>query len=200
MSDTAPDTIPAVAPQAEAVQYQLRRLAHQGEVAWLNQKVARRLGSKLEMIKLVPSDWVHWNAWLGGGEEVVRAHYPEARRWVQTLRTTEHADVVVIGIGIVPNIELASENGIVVGNGQTRENYESMAEAGVMLILMSLYDVHRTERVLRENLPRPHESELNARMLRGKTVGLVGFGKIGRTIARYAANNSNLSERGKNTQ
>ncbi|WP_374317007.1 biotin synthase [Aquabacterium sp.] len=82
MSDTAPDTIPAVAPQAEAVQYQLRRLAHQSEVAWLNQEVARRLGSKLEMIKLVPSDWVHWNAWLGGGEEVVRARYPEARRWV----------------------------------------------------------------------------------------------------------------------
>jgi phosphoglycerate dehydrogenase-like enzyme len=82
----------------------------------------------------------------------------------------------------------ATELGIVVGNGQTRENYESMAEAGVMLILMSLYDVHRTERVLRENLPRPHESELNARMLRGKTVGLVGFGKIGRTIAAKLQN------------
>ncbi|MEI8277120.1 MAG: hypothetical protein WCG00_14110, partial [Hyphomicrobiales bacterium] len=35
----------------------------------------------------------------------------------------------------------ATEMGIVVGNGQTPENYESMAEAAIMLILMSLYAV-----------------------------------------------------------
>ncbi len=82
----------------------------------------------------------------------------------------------------------ATEMGVVVGNGQTPENYESMAEAAIMLILMSLYDVRATERVVRENLPRPHESALNARMLRGKTVGLVGFGKIGQTIAAKLEN------------
>lgn len=77
----------------------------------------------------------------------------------------------------------ASELGIVVGNGQTPDNYNSMAEATIMLILMSLYDIQRTQKVLRENLPRPHEAELNARTLRGKTVGLIGFGKIGQSIA-----------------
>ncbi len=82
----------------------------------------------------------------------------------------------------------ATELGIVVGNGQTSDNYNSMAEAAIMLILMSLYDVQRTQKVLRENLPRPHEAELNARTLRGKTVGLIGFGKINQSIAAKLEN------------
>jgi len=82
MSDTLPDTLPPVAPQPEAVRHQLRRLAHRGEIAWLSEEVARRLGAKLDMIKLTPAHWVHWNALLGGGETIVEARYPEARRWV----------------------------------------------------------------------------------------------------------------------
>jgi phosphoglycerate dehydrogenase-like enzyme len=78
------------------------------------------------------------------------------------------------------DVAAATELGIVVANGQTRENTESVAEATILLTLAALYDLHGTEAVLRNNLPRP--SRMNARMLQGKTVGLIGFGQIARAI------------------
>jgi D-3-phosphoglycerate dehydrogenase len=79
------------------------------------------------------------------------------------------------------DVSAATENSILVANGQIAENTVSMAEAAVLFTLASLYDLHGTERYLRENLPRP--SQVRARMLMGKTVGLIGFGKIGQAIA-----------------
>lgn len=79
------------------------------------------------------------------------------------------------------DIEAATELGIIVANGQTRENTESLAEATILLMLAALYDLHGTETVLRDNLPRP--ARMTARMLRGKTVGLIGFGQIARAVA-----------------
>jgi len=76
----------------------------------------------------------------------------------------------------------ATELGIIVGNGQIPENYESMAEATIMLILACLYDLHGSEAVLRNDLPHP--SPANARMIKGKLLGLVGFGQIARAIVR----------------
>jgi phosphoglycerate dehydrogenase-like enzyme len=78
------------------------------------------------------------------------------------------------------DIAAATELGIVVANGQTRENTESVAEATILLMLAALYDLHGTEAVLRNNLPRP--PRMNARMLQGKTVGLIGFGQIARAM------------------
>ena len=75
----------------------------------------------------------------------------------------------------------ATELGILVANGQIVENYTSMAEATVMLVLASLYDLHGAERVLRDDLPRPQIHA--AKMLMGKTVGLIGFGKIASAVA-----------------
>jgi D-3-phosphoglycerate dehydrogenase len=75
---------------------------------------------------------------------------------------------------------------ILVVNGQTNENVESMAEATIMLILASLYDLHGSEAVMRESRSRPEQ--VNARMLGGKIVGMIGFGRIARAItARLAA-------------
>ncbi|XHY00796.1 NAD(P)-dependent oxidoreductase [Azospirillum sp. A23] len=79
------------------------------------------------------------------------------------------------------DVSAATANGILVANGQITENSVSMAEAAVLFTLASLYDLHGTERYLRENLPRP--SQVRARMLMGKKVGLIGFGKIGQAIA-----------------
>ena len=61
-----------------------------------------------------------------------------------------------------------------------------MAELTIMLILVLLYDLHRSEWLLRNLQPRP--TELYARMLKGRTIGLVGFGKIGRAIAARLQN------------
>lgn len=75
----------------------------------------------------------------------------------------------------------ATELGIVIANGQPPENYLSMAEATVLLILAALYDMRGSEMLLRENRRRPPTPA--ARMLRHKTVGLIGFGQIARAVA-----------------
>ncbi|HML10378.1 MAG TPA: NAD(P)-dependent oxidoreductase [Stellaceae bacterium] len=83
------------------------------------------------------------------------------------------------------DLAAASELGILVANGQTRENVEGMAEATILLILAALYDLRGAEAVLRENRPRPKET--SARMLGGKTVGMIGFGRVARTVAARLA-------------
>lgn len=74
----------------------------------------------------------------------------------------------------------ASELGILIGNGQLPENYESMAEATILMMLACLYDLNDSQRRLRESLPNPLPP--SARMLKGKTVGLIGFGQIARAV------------------
>lgn len=78
------------------------------------------------------------------------------------------------------DIAAATDLGIIIANGQTSENTESMAEATILLVLAAIYDLHGTEAVLRQNLPRP--ARMSARMLRSKTVGLLGFGQIARAV------------------
>jgi D-3-phosphoglycerate dehydrogenase len=80
----------------------------------------------------------------------------------------------------------ASSLGIVVANGQVPENYLSMAEATIMLILACLQNFPEKIEALRQNLPTP--SRAKARMLRGKTVGLVGFGNMAKAIAHRLVN------------
>jgi D-3-phosphoglycerate dehydrogenase len=79
------------------------------------------------------------------------------------------------------NLAEASRRGLLVANGATPENFLSMSEATVMLILNLFYGLHKTERLLRESLPRP--KVMHARMLRGKTIGLIGLGRIARGVA-----------------
>jgi phosphoglycerate dehydrogenase-like enzyme len=89
------------------------------------------------------------------------------------------------------DLAAASELGILVANGQTGENVDGMAEATVLLVLAALYDLRGAESLLRQNLHRP--AEATARMLGGKTVGMIGFGRIARAVAaRLAGWNVNL--------
>ena len=83
------------------------------------------------------------------------------------------------------DFEAAASNTVIIGNGQTEQNYVQMAEATVLLMLAALYDFNHTQAVLRENRPRP--SPLRAHLLRGRTVGLVGFGQIAQQVARRLA-------------
>jgi D-3-phosphoglycerate dehydrogenase len=76
----------------------------------------------------------------------------------------------------------ATALGIIVANGQVPENFLSMAESTVMLILASLYSLHWWEQQLRDN--RPHPPHVPGRMLNGSTVGMIGFGHIARAMAQ----------------
>ncbi|CAG9263112.1 2-hydroxyacid dehydrogenase [Paraburkholderia caribensis] len=84
------------------------------------------------------------------------------------------------------DLEAANDCTIIVAHGPTPENFNALAEASVMLILSLMYDLNGTQRILRENLARP--TEMRARMLKGKMVGIVGFGRIGRGVAERLQN------------
>lgn len=84
------------------------------------------------------------------------------------------------------DVSAATDLGVIVANGQTPENSESLAEATILLILAALYDLHGSETVLRRNLPRP--AQPTARMLRGKTIGMIGFGQIARAMTLRLSN------------
>jgi D-3-phosphoglycerate dehydrogenase len=83
------------------------------------------------------------------------------------------------------DFQAAKDCAVLVANAQTEENVIGMAEATVLLILGALYDFNGTQELLRKTLPRP--DPLRARQLRGKTVGFVGLGKIGKETARLLA-------------
>jgi D-3-phosphoglycerate dehydrogenase len=80
------------------------------------------------------------------------------------------------------DVAAATAHGVIVANGHVIENTESLAEATILLLLAAIYDLHGTETVLRQNLPRPRV--MKARMLKGKTVGLIGWGQISRAVAQ----------------
>jgi phosphoglycerate dehydrogenase-like enzyme len=76
--------------------------------------------------------------------------------------------------------QAATELGIVIANGQIPENFHSMAEATIMLLLAAFYDLRGAEHALRGTLGR--SGEFRASMLMGKSVGIIGFGKIANAI------------------
>jgi len=91
----------------------------------------------------------------------------------------------------VETLDLAAANelGVIVGHGATPENFLGMAEATVMLILMLMYNPGASQDVLRGRRPRPRPTSDDAwaRMLLGRTVGLVGLGRIARGVVERLA-------------
>ena len=87
----------------------------------------------------------------------------------------------------VESLDLAAANdlGIIVGHGAVRGNIIGMAESTVMLMLMLLYDVQTNiARIAAGKWRRPgHHSH----QLEGKTIGLIGFGRIAREVASRLA-------------
>jgi len=76
------------------------------------------------------------------------------------------------------DVAAATARGILIGHGGTDENTTGMAEATLMLVLHVLYQLGQSERLLREQLPRPQAPY--AQQLFGKTIGIIGYGKIAR--------------------
>lgn len=77
----------------------------------------------------------------------------------------------------------ATDLGIVVGNGQIPENVDSMAEATVLMILACIYDLNGSQQRFqgRDGWAAP---QLTARLLKGKTIGILGYGGIARGIVQ----------------
>ncbi|HKT15884.1 MAG TPA: NAD(P)-dependent oxidoreductase [Allosphingosinicella sp.] len=80
----------------------------------------------------------------------------------------------------------ATERNIVIGMGQTIENYVSMAEATIMLVLAALYDLPATQAQFGQWGTSPVPL-LPRRTLRGRTLGLIGLGRIARAMVERLA-------------
>jgi phosphoglycerate dehydrogenase-like enzyme len=90
----------------------------------------------------------------------------------------------VIGVDTI-DMEAANAMGLIVGHGAMPENYLGVSESTVMLIAALLLDLHGKETILRTNAPRP--AQLKARMVRGKTIGLIGIGRTARGVVERLA-------------
>lgn len=115
---------------------------------------------------------------------------------VFTMRTSASAEVLrqcprlhgvvypTIGVETL-DLGTAYDLGIAVGHGAMPENYLGVAEATILLMLMLLYNPIATHEVALGQRPRPQPNAQSvwATMLRRKTVGLLGFGRLGRAIA-----------------
>lgn len=89
----------------------------------------------------------------------------------------------IIGVEHI-DVRAATEFGVLVANGAMEENFEGMAEAGVMLVAALRKHLHlKTASVAAGEWKQAAPGGLVA----GSTVGLLGLGRIGRGIARRLA-------------
>jgi D-3-phosphoglycerate dehydrogenase len=83
------------------------------------------------------------------------------------------------------DVTAASELGVLVANSPTPENFTAVAEAAIGLALMLLKRIKHNEAVLRSG--RWARREDRGDFLFGKTVGIVGLGRVGSRVARRLA-------------
>ncbi|RPH80666.1 MAG: hypothetical protein EHM88_12345, partial [Candidatus Rokuibacteriota bacterium] len=99
----------------------------------------------------------------------------------------EHLGLVIVPFIGVDKIDVpaATRLGVLVANSPTKENFIAVAEATIGLILMLLKRVKRGESRLRAGEWARREDRGD--FLFGKTVGIVGLGRIGTHVARRLA-------------
>jgi len=121
---------------------------------------------------------VDWRDQLGDADAIVLT--PRTSFSADDLAAATNLKGIVfptIGVEAL-DLAAATKHGIAVGVGATREAVESMAEANAALIAALLLDFKAKEQVLR--LRGWRDGTVKARMVRGKTIGFVGFGRIAR--------------------
>lgn len=74
---------------------------------------------------------------------------------------------------------------IIIANGGNPENSESMAEATILLMLALLYRLRECEAAMTPGAST--HGKIIARSLRGRTIGIIGFGKIARAMVHKLA-------------
>jgi phosphoglycerate dehydrogenase-like enzyme len=114
------------------------------------------------------------DAFVGSGRE----HYSRA--------VFEGAPRLRIGCGMVIgteniDVDAATELGIVVAHGATPENYIGVAEAIVMLTAALIKQLPAKRMAVQEGGWRVN---FPGHMVRESTIGMIGFGKIGRAVAK----------------
>jgi len=126
-----------------------------------------------------------WPRWFGETDVLVVSPRDVCTREVMAAAPRLRAVVSsVIGVDTI-DMDAANEMGLIVGHGAMPENYMGVSEATVMLIAALLLDLPGKARLLRTNVPRP--AQMQARMVRGKTIGLIGMGRTARGVVERLA-------------
>src|SRR5262249_31148875 len=124
---------------------------------------------------LSPADWGHYLS-IADALVLTPRTCVTARELVAAPRLK---GIVFPTIGVEAlDLDAATEHGIAVGFGATPEAVESMAEANALLIAALFLDLKAKERALYARGWR--DGAVSARMVKGKTIGFVGFGRIAR--------------------
>lgn len=109
---------------------------------------------------------------LGLPRSVIEAS-PRARVITSPIIGTEHIDVTA-----------ATEAGVLVAHGAMPENFDGMAEAGVMLIAAVRKAMARKTAAVRTG---EWKTAPAGRLVMGSTIGILGLGRIGQGVARRLA-------------
>jgi phosphoglycerate dehydrogenase-like enzyme len=138
-------------------------------------------------VRTIPASASTWT------EALIAEFAPTADAWIGTfpkitlpravLERAARTRVIassIIGTETI-DVAAATELGIVVAHGAVAENYDGMAEAGVMLIAALLKDLPGKVAALAGGRWKPIPA---GRMVDGAVIGLVGLGRIGQGIAR----------------
>src|SRR5215510_16018921 len=126
-----------------------------------------------------------WPRWFSETDVLVVSPRDVCSREVMLAAPRLRAVVsIVIGVDTI-DLDAANAMGLIVGHGAMPENFLGVSEATVMLIAALLLDLPGKSHLLRTNAPRP--PQLKARMVRGKTIGLVGMGRTARGVVERLA-------------
>jgi D-3-phosphoglycerate dehydrogenase / 2-oxoglutarate reductase len=104
-----------------------------------------------------------------------------SRRVLEALPRLKIVAKATIGVEKI-DLEAAADRGILVVNSPAPENFLSVAEAAVGLIVVLAKRVMVNQRRLREGEWKARE--FLGTLLAGKTIGIVGLGRVGSNVAR----------------
>lgn len=115
---------------------------------------------------------------VADADVIMLANMPLPKEALAAAKKAKFIDVAFTGVDHIPMND-ARERGIDVSNASGYAN-DAVAELCISLMIQLLRDLNKAEKRVREGGTK---QGLHARLIKGKTVGIIGAGAIGKTLA-----------------